>query len=225
MTGGLVAIVPIRSLRDGKTRLDGALLPTVRAALIRRMLLGVIAAIKESLAVEAVGVVSPDPEALALAATFGPEVVPVEQSVDAPGLNPALERGRIWATDRHATGMLVLFGDLPLLTAADVQHIVRRDAPVVISPDRHGTGTNAILLRSDDSATSDFQFLFGPGSYPRHVDEAHRLGLEVATSITPGTAIDLDTPDDLRLLGVEPETCNQDSFETIRVQFQRSAAR
>jgi 2-phospho-L-lactate guanylyltransferase (CobY/MobA/RfbA family) len=67
--------------------------------------------------------------------------------------------------------------------------------------------------------------LFGPGSYQRHVDEAHRLGLEVATSITPGTAIDLDTPDDLRLLGVEPETCNQGCIETIRAQFARSAAR
>jgi 2-phospho-L-lactate/phosphoenolpyruvate guanylyltransferase len=226
MTGGLVAVVPIRSLRDGKTRLDGALLPTVRAALIRRMLLGVIAAINDSLAVDAVGVVSPDPEALDLVSKLGPQVIPVVQSAATPGLNPALERGRAWANERHAAGMLVLFGDLPLLAPADVHHIVRRDAPVVISPDRHGMGTNAILLRSgDESAAAEFQFLFGPGSYKRHVEEAHRLGLEVATSITPGTAIDLDTPEDLRLLGLEPETGRRDSLETIRIRLQQSSRR
>ncbi|MFL5761341.1 MAG: 2-phospho-L-lactate guanylyltransferase [Thermomicrobiales bacterium] len=224
MTGGLVAVVPMRSLREGKARLDGALEPAVRTALIRRMLLGVIGAINDSLAVDAVGVVSPDPAALELVLSLGPQVVPVAQSSAAPGLNPALERGRTWATERHAAGMLVLFGDLPLLSAPDIQHIVRRDAPVVISPDRHGTGTNAILLRSgDESAAAEFRFLFGPGSYQRHVEEAHRLGLEVATSITPGTAIDLDTPDDLRLLGIEPETGSLDHLETVRVL--RGAAR
>jgi 2-phospho-L-lactate/phosphoenolpyruvate guanylyltransferase len=220
MTGGLVAIVPIRSRRHGKSRLDGALLPPARTALIRRMLVGVTTALSESDAVERVGVVSPDPEALALASTLGSMVEPVSQSASAPGLNPALEAGRDWATERLAGGLLVLFGDLPLLTAADVQHIVRRDAPVVISPDRHGTGTNALLLRN--GAAHDFGFLFGPGSYERHVEEAHRLGLEVATSVTPGTAIDLDTPEDLRLLGLEPLSPDLIDVDRIRIRLLES---
>jgi 2-phospho-L-lactate guanylyltransferase len=223
MTGGLVAVVPIRSLRHGKTRLDGALLPPARTALIRRMLLGVVSALAESEAVERVGVVSPDPEALGLTVTLGNEIEPVVQHVDAPGLNPALEAGRAWAIERHAGGLLVLFGDLPLLTAADVLHIVRRDAPVVISPDRHGTGTNALLLRN--GAAHEFEFLFGPGSYERHVEEAHRLGLEVATSVTPGTAIDLDTPEDLRLLGLEPLASGEIDVDRIRVRLLESLPR
>jgi 2-phospho-L-lactate/phosphoenolpyruvate guanylyltransferase len=223
MTGGLFAIVPIRSLRHGKTRLDGALLPPARSALIKRMLLGVAAALTESEAVERVGVVSPDPEALALASTLGSAVEPVAQEVTAPGLNPALEAGRDWATAHDAGGLLVLFGDLPLLTAGDVHHIVRRDAPVVISPDRHGTGTNALLLRN--GAALDFEFLFGPGSYERHVEEAHRLGLEVATSVTPGTAIDLDTPEDLRLLGLEPLSPGQFDIERVRIRLLESLPR
>ena len=116
-----------------------------------------------------------------------------------------------------------LFGDLPLLTAGDVQHIVRRDAPVVISPDRHGTGTNALLLRN--GAAQDFGFMFGPGSYERHVEEAHRLGLEVATSVTPGTAIDLDTPEDLRLLGLEPLSPSQFDVERVRIRLLESLPR
>jgi 2-phospho-L-lactate guanylyltransferase len=223
MTGGLFAIVPIRSLRDGKSRLDGALLPPARTALIKRMLLGVAAALTESSAVERVGVVSPDPEALTLASMLDSTVEPVEQQATAPGLNPALEAGREWATAHRVGGLLVLFGDLPLLTASDVHHIVRRDAPVVISPDRHGTGTNALLLRN--GATQEFEFLFGPGSYERHVEEAHRLGLEVATSITPGTAIDLDTPEDLRLLGLEPLSVGQFDVERVRIRLLQSLPR
>jgi 2-phospho-L-lactate guanylyltransferase len=220
MSGGLVAVVPIRSLRHGKSRLDKAISPAARTALIRRMLVGVVDALIGSGAVERTGVVSPDPEALALAGTLDPLVEPVAQSADAPGLIPALEAGRWWAGERKADGLLVVFGDLPLLTAADVQHIVRRDAPVVISPDRHGSGTNALLLRN--GAVHEFQFLFGPGSYARHVEEAHVLGLEVATSITPGTAIDLDTPEDLRLLGLEPLVAGQFDVDRIRVRLLES---
>jgi 2-phospho-L-lactate guanylyltransferase (CobY/MobA/RfbA family) len=43
-----------------------------------------------------------------------------------------------------------------------------------------------------------FTFHYGQDSYAHHVDEAHRLGLDVATSFSAGTALDLDTPDDLQ---------------------------
>jgi 2-phospho-L-lactate guanylyltransferase len=162
----------------------------------------VIAAARESTAIEAVAVVSPDPAALELAANLGPDVYPVTQSAAEPGLNAAIEIGRRWAAARGASGILVLFGDLPLLTGADVRNLVRRDAPVVLAPDRHGSGTNALLLRLGRSPDGrPFTFHFGAGSYAAHVAEAHRLGLEAATSISSGTALDLDTPDDLQVLG------------------------
>ena len=209
--GGIVALVPVRSLADGKTRLSEALSPEARSALTRRMLKGVVRAALDSGAVGPVAVVSPDPAALAVAAIEGTEVVPLLQDPDQSGLNGALAQGRDWALRRHAAALLILFGDLPLLSPDDVRNLVRRDAPVVLAPDRHGTGTNAMLLRLGGAAgrrdlrakrggTEGFRFGFGPGSYARHVDEAHRLGLDVATALTTGTAFDLDTPDDLRLL-------------------------
>lgn len=199
MSGGTVALVPIRSLTGGKTRLAGALTPDARATLTRRMLARVVGAALESKTIETVLVISPDPLALELARSLHPRVVPIAQGGDAPGLNGAIEQGRRWAMANRAGAYLVLFGDLPLLEADDVENLVRRDAPVVIAPDRHGAGTNALLLRLglDDPDEAPFRFGFGMGSYAHHVDEAHRLGLEVAVSLTPGTAFDLDTPEDL----------------------------
>ena len=199
----VVAVVPVRGLRTGKTRLAGDLPPDAREALTRRMLRHVILAALGSGVVDAVAVVSPDPEALALAEAITPgRVVPLPQDPTMPGLDAAVSLGREWAHARGAGGALVLFGDLPLLTGEDVRHLVEREAPVVLAPDHHGTGTNALLLRLGDDADGAlaFRFRFGPGSYARHVAEARRLGLRVETSLGDGTAFDLDTPEDWRAL-------------------------
>jgi len=199
MSGGTVVLVPIRSLTGGKTRLAGALTPEARATLTERMLTRVVSAALASGTIETVLVISPDPDAVHLAGALDPRVVAVLQDPDARGLNGAIEQGRTWAATRRAAAYLVLFGDLPLLDPDDVKNLVRRDAPVVIGPDRHGTGTNALMIRlgATDPDQPPFRFGFGAGSYAHHVDEAHRLGLEVAVSLTPGTAFDLDTPEDL----------------------------
>ncbi len=224
--GTTVAVVPIRSLRNGKTRLAAALPEAARAALTRRMLGGVVGAALGSGAVGAVVVVSPDPAALDLAATLDPAVVPLAQDLSAPGLNPALAQARAWALARGAAALLVLFGDLPLLAAEDVRALVGRPAPVVLAPDRHGLGTNALLLRFGLSATDagttgtaaapgtsrvtapaeGFRFGFGADSYARHAAEADRLGLAVATVVTAGTALDLDTPADWHALAGDGES-------------------
>ena len=199
MSGGIVGIVPVRSLTGGKTRLAAALSPEIRAALTRRMLGGVLDALVEADVCETVAVVSPDLEALALVAARPDGILPLPQDVALPGLLPALEAGRDWALARGAGALLVLFGDLPLVTAEDVRNVVRRAAPVVIAPDRHGKGTNGLLLRQGIGGPTEaerFVFQFGADSYVRHVAEAHRLGLEVVPSLTPGTAFDLDTVDD-----------------------------
>ena len=194
---GVVAVIPIRSLTTGKLRLAGAITADDRQAMIVRMLERVVAAARGAEALDAVAVVSPDPEALALAIRLGVEAI--AQPADRPGLDAAIDLGREWALTRGATALLALFGDLPLITPDDVRNLVRRDAPVVIAPDRHDQGTNALLLRLG-AAGREFRFQYGTGSKQRHVDEAHRLHLEVATAVAMGTAFDLDTPDDLATL-------------------------
>lgn len=214
-TGEVVALVPVRGLRGGKTRLAGNLSAEARAALTARMLAGVVGAALDSGVVAAVGVVSPEEAALALAGTIDPAVVALRQDAARPGLNAALDRGRAWARERGATALLVLFGDLPLLAGGDVRRMVGSTAAVVLARDRHGTGTNGMLLRLD-GAGREFRFRFGTDSYARHVAEARRLGLALAVADAPGTAVDLDTSEDLRLvLEVGEDGRGGDVHETL----------
>jgi 2-phospho-L-lactate/phosphoenolpyruvate guanylyltransferase len=219
MNGGIVSLIPLRSLTTGKTRLSSTLSAKARGFLTREMATRVIISALSSQAVMAAVVVSPDPEALAFASAIDPRVVSLTQPPSEPGLLAALQLGRLHAESLGASGLLVLFGDLPLLDGADVRNIVRRAVPVVIAPDRHGTGTNALLLRfSDRVAGSTFAFQFGEGSYHRHVAEADRLGLDVATSISAGTAFDLDTPADLDELLGDPRWAGSEAANRLAVE-------
>jgi len=197
---GTIALIPARGLRAGKSRLAGNLPVDAREALTRRMMRGVIEAARGSGMVDTIAVMSPDPEALTFAAEIDDRVVPLSQDPTRPGLIPAVTAGRDWALTVDGHTLLILFGDLPLITAHDVRSLATEQSPVVLAPDRHGAGTNALLLRLGERQSASYQFQFGPGSYQRHLAEAARLDLDVATRRAPGTAFDLDTPDDLRAL-------------------------
>ena len=69
-------------------------------------------------------------------------------------------------------------------------------AGVVIVPDRHGAGTNALLLSPPDVIEPSF----GPGSFARHAARAHAAGTVVRVAEIRSLGLDVDTPDDLRVL-------------------------
>lgn len=197
---GIVALIPIRSFTEGKSRLAGAVGALDREQLIKRMFEHVVSAVRQSGVVDRIVVVSPDPAVLAAAAAIDSSILAVRQPHSQPGLNAAVALGREAAIRLRASAMLVLFGDLPVLQPDDVRSLVRRDAPVVIATDRHGAGTNALMLRLGSRAASQFTFHYGPNSRQRHLEEAERLGLDAVTAVASGTAIDLDTVDDIERL-------------------------
>jgi 2-phospho-L-lactate guanylyltransferase len=191
----IIAVVPVRSLRYGKTRLSPVLGNEARETLLRGVADRVVSAAVASGLIETVLVVSPDTETLAWATGFGPAVVAVPQPEDRPGLNGAIDAGRGWAIDHGASALISLFADLPLIAPGDIRGLVARTEPVVLGADRHGEGTNALLLRLAGPGP-EFTFAFGDGSLAKHVEEARRLGLHAALHDAPGIAFDLDTPDD-----------------------------
>ena len=63
-------------------------------------------------------------------------------------------------------------------------------------PDRHGTGTNALLLDPPDAIVPSF----GPGSFERHRLAAESAGATMLVEPVPSLVLDVDTGDDLSRL-------------------------
>ena len=186
-----IAIVPIKALTATKTRLAAALAPPDRAALTLRVLGGVLAAL-DTPAITARLVVTPDAAVLRAAHEAGATGLRQEGE----GLNEGLAQGRAWALAAGAGTILIVLGDLPLLARDNVTALLAladRPQVAVFAPDRHGTGTNALLLRPPDA----LPFAFGPDSLARHRAAAWARGLPSRAYDAPGTALDLDTPADL----------------------------
>lgn len=185
-------VVPVRSLEGAKSRLGAVLDAEERRDLVERLLRRTVAAALATPGVTDVVVASPDPDVLAVASAVGAR--PLTQR--SRGLNPALQEARAAiAADR----LLVLPADLPAVTAGDlVQILAAGDAAgtpsVVLAPDRHGRGTNALLLAPPDV----IDFAFGGDSRAAHAWLASSA--DAAYGEVPGVlALDVDTPDDLLL--------------------------
>ena len=192
----LWAIVPVKPLRRGKSRLAGALTEDERTALNQELLehtLKVLSSLKE---LAQVLVVSRDPQALTIARNHGAKTV---QEDGQPHLNTALARATVMAQVHSIRGILVLPADLPLLTADDVRALIDRAAKppvVVIAPDRHGKGTNALLM----VPAGQIEYDFGEGSFHRHCARAKKSGARLEIVELPSLGLDLDLPEDLEMI-------------------------
>lgn len=191
-----VAVVPVKGLDQAKSRLAGVLSPGERAKLTLEMLAHVLETIGQSGVVDKIGVISPEVEQLPL-----PDGVARIKQIE-PGLNNLLEQGREWALSEGADRLMVIFADLPLLSASDIVEIseLGREAnTLVLAPDRHGHGTNVMLSNPVTLA----RFAFGTGSYHKHRRRALEDRASVATYHSIGTSLDLDTPDDIAYMDNE----------------------
>lgn len=192
----LWAIVPVKPLRRGKSRLAGALSERERADLNRILLERTLKTLIDLKEVAEVLVVSRDSSALALARALGARTV---QEDGAPSLNTALKRATVVAQVYASRGVLVIPADLPLLTRDDVKALLQRasDPPVVvIAPDRHGKGTNALLV----APANLIEYDFGGGSFERHCERARKAGARLEIVNLPSLGLDLDLPEDLEMV-------------------------
>ncbi|MEN6410156.1 MAG: 2-phospho-L-lactate guanylyltransferase [Anaerolineaceae bacterium] len=192
----LWAIVPVKPLRRGKSRLAGVLSEEERTALNYSMLghtLEILSAVPE---IDQTLVVSRDPAALALAREYHARTVLEDGS---PHLNTALKRATVVAQVYATRGVLVLPADIPLVNVQDLQKIIslaKKPPVMVIVPDRRKDGTNALLI----CPAGIVDYSFGPGSFQRHCERARKYGIHLEVCDLPSLALDLDLPEDLELL-------------------------
>ena len=188
----LAAVIPVGTLAGAKTRLGETLDAEERQDLVVRLLSRTVAA---TLAVEPIHdvlVVSPDREVLRCAAELGARTLRQRSR----GLNAGLREARDDVVAGGATALLVLPIDLPFVSSEAIRRVtdalVALPHPaVVLVPDRHGIGTNALALRPP--AVVDFAF----GRASRAAHEAAAAAADATYRELDGPlSFDLDTPDD-----------------------------
>jgi 2-phospho-L-lactate/phosphoenolpyruvate guanylyltransferase len=190
------AVLPVKSFGRAKRRLGDAVGERDREALAEAMVGDVLAALAAVPGIAEVLVVTAEPLAARAAERIGAVVV---RDPDEAGQSAAASRGIDAAAARGAERALLVPGDCPALAPAEVSALLDLDAPApyaVIVPDRHGRGTNALLLAPPGAAAP----AFGPGSFARHAVRARAAGAAVLVRELPSLGLDVDTPDDLAAL-------------------------
>jgi 2-phospho-L-lactate guanylyltransferase len=181
-------VVPVKRLGRAKHRLSPLLSEQERGALMMAMLEDVLDAICGMAELAGILVATRSRRARALARERGLPTFPESPGADHAG---TVTEASVYIAQRHgAARMLALSADIPGVTRDDVRQVLARREPVVLVPDRHGTGTSAVL--SDLPLRLVLQF--GEDSLRKH-----RASSRPAAALCPNTHIsgDIDTIDDL----------------------------
>ena len=187
-----VAVLPMKSFGAAKQRLTETLSPGPRRALAEAMFSDVLVALRRATSVDQVLVVTSDHTAEQIGAGYGALILEEPEN----GHNDAAARGARQALEDGAERVLMVPGDCPLLDPVELGELLARrvETPsVLIVPDRHGTGTNALLLTPPDCLMPSF----GPGSCQRHLEAARAAGVAGEIVGVPSLALDVDTGEDL----------------------------
>ena len=198
---GATAIIPVKRFAEAKQRLLETLDHRQRVGLVGAMLTDVMAAVPRAGRVERVIVVTGERRAERIAleqARRAPMDLEVLRDPKDLGHSEAATIGIVRAKALGAECAVLLPGDCPLLDPAELDAALgrARAGHVAVVPDRHGTGTNALVLAPADAIGP----AFGPGSCARHADRGRRAGHAVEVEPLDSLSLDIDTPADLDAL-------------------------
>ncbi|MBS1863440.1 MAG: 2-phospho-L-lactate guanylyltransferase [Actinobacteria bacterium] len=194
------AVVPVKRFAVAKSRLGPGVEPARRPELVAAMIGDVLEAIGKARLIERTIVVSREPAAAELAAAAGAELL---GDFDDSSHSAAALAGIAAAEAAGARCVALLPGDCPLLDPRELDKMLTGvpDPYVAVIPDRHGAGTNALVL----APPSAIEPSFGEGSRDRHVAAARAAGIAYGVEELPSLGLDLDTPADIVALTMRVE--------------------
>lgn len=207
-----VAVVTAKRFDQAKQRLAGSVAGDLRAELVSAMLADVLDATSASRTLSRTLVVTGEPAAAEIARLAGAEVV---EDPDDGGHNDAAALGVRRALEVGAECVVLLPGDCPLLDPRELDRLLTGlpDPFVAIVPDRHGSGTNSLVLVPPDVISPSF----GEGSCERHVGIARAAGVPHVVEPVETLGLDLDTPADIVALTTQLDLRGGRASNTARV--------
>jgi 2-phospho-L-lactate guanylyltransferase len=191
---GIWAVVPVKETIGAKQRLGDAVPPQLRKEFVLTMLEDVLTAVSRTSGLAGLALVTLDVRATELGRGYGARIL----TADARGGHTAAvaAAARLLAGE-GAGGMLQLPGDIPLVTAEEISHVVsmHRAAPsFTIVPSHDDFGSNTVVV----SPPTAVPLTFGDDSFFPHLETAKRCGVEPQVVRLPGIGRDIDNADDLR---------------------------
>jgi 2-phospho-L-lactate/phosphoenolpyruvate guanylyltransferase len=203
-------LVPVNDFTVAKSRLAGVLDDDARAKFARALCQHVLRVLCASPAVDGVLVLTPSAEVARLARARGAEVLRDPGSARAP-LGPLVDAALAHLEARGAEAALVLMSDLPRLAPSDIQGMAAAlaHAELVVAPDRHQRGTNALGVRLRGRGATCFGH---EDSFTRHLAASARVQVFCSTSL----GFDVDLPEDLALLRAQAPSQRGGSGTPVR---------
>lgn len=192
----LWAILPVKPLRSGKSRLSKVLSEDERAALNKNLLLNSLKVLSSLDLIDTILVVSRDPAVLTIARDYGAKTVLENGN---PELNTALKRASLVAQTYLAQEIMVIPADLPLLCKEDLAKFLGhagKSPEILIAPDRRHDGTNCLYV----NPAGLIQFSYGFGSFQKHIELARKVNARIEIIEMESLGLDLDLPEDLEIL-------------------------
>ena len=192
------ALVPLKDLVLAKTRLSGVLTSVERRALAQAMVEDVLAVLSSHQHITHITLVSDDPGASMLAHKYGADCW-TESSLGCRGLNPLIQCASERLLNTRGEPLVVLHGDLPLLTEEDISLVVESQQALgglIVGCDSKGVGTNLLAF----NAASTPRFCFGADSCAAHIASAKNAGVAVQVLQRSGIGLDVDEAPDLRCI-------------------------
>lgn len=198
MTGArdIWAVVPFKGFANAKQRLSPVYSPVIRRELARAMLEDVLDTLMRVDSLTGILLVTQDCQARELALGRGLSVLREDA---ARGHSLAVTAAARELSERGSSGILTVPADIPTATAEEISSLLRahrHGRAFTIVPSRDGRGSNAIVVSPPDGIS----FSFGDDSFPAHLQTARNSGLASTVKVVPGIGLDIDTPDDCRML-------------------------
>lgn len=196
------ALLPVKDLNLGKSRLADSLSVIDRHTLMAAMLSDLLNTLRQCHSIHNTVVVTRCPDAAAIATELGAVVLSLPQDT---GLNEAVTAGITTLTQQGVQQAMVLHADLPAVTPEDIQAAIAAHAAydLTLVPDTQRNGTNLLLL----NLPSRLPFCYGNNSYTAHRQAAAQHGLRYQTFEHPRLGMDLDLWEDMQQLRqIHPDT-------------------
>jgi len=188
------ALVPLKSPARAKSRLSPLLDEKQRRDLHQRLANHVINQLQQCPHIDQVAVITSDAADFFQTLHNPPLLISQENEL---GTAAAFEFG-LTKIPKNVRRVLLISADLPLLDLASLDALFTacNNVDLGIVPDRHNSGSNALLCRTPEKLIP----AFGEASFAKHLAMAVTAGISHIIVRHPNLCFDLDTPDDFAQL-------------------------